>query len=115
MDEPILGEKTGNESPIDQDGIKKSMSPWANNVSSGKHDDSGHSSGEELTMVEDEMPKTSVDDGKHSLFQFALQHFRGAKERATTENGSLVMQKSKKKKGSKDNSEWTWKELVKYF
>ncbi|CAD6241372.1 GSCOCG00002698001-RA-CDS [Cotesia congregata] len=55
-----------------------------------------------------------VNDGKHSLLQYAMLNFR-----QSTENGSLKVieslknkKKSKKNKGQQDGAEWTWKEQV---
>ncbi|XP_064096638.1 unconventional myosin-XV-like isoform X3 [Macrobrachium nipponense] len=58
---------------------------------------------------------TIVHDGKHSLLQFALQHFRLSKEQGIIQSDGTLQTstKSKKKKGNKDQqAEWTWKEQV---
>ena len=56
-----------------------------------------------------------ADDGKHSLLQFALQHFRMAVEQnLVNADGTLqTKDKNKKKKGGKHNgADWTWKDQV---
>lgn len=110
-------------------GERISPTAWTKGAShSHHHDDSGHSSGGEgmspsdgsplpkASMDEETPPpKSSIDDGKHSLMQFALQYFRHAKENRIAD-GSLqaVGQKAKKKKSSKD-SELTWKHNLVQF
>ncbi|KAG0730479.1 Unconventional myosin-XV [Chionoecetes opilio] len=96
------------------------------------HDDSGHSSGGEGGMgggpesgggvpvreesVGREREASSppvVHDGKHSLLQFALQHFRLSKEQGIVQADGTLQTKTKKKKASKDSQAgWTWKEQV---
>ncbi|XP_076390888.1 unconventional myosin 10A isoform X2 [Megachile rotundata] len=72
-----------------------------------------------------------VNDGKHSLLQYAMLNFRQSTEKfemLKTADGSISgslkvieslknKKKSKKSKGQQDGAEWTWKEqvdLVKY-
>ncbi|XP_071526723.1 unconventional myosin-XV isoform X1 [Panulirus ornatus] len=82
------------------------------------HDDSGHSSGGEGggggpgSGGGGNQPV--VHDGKHSLLQFALQHFRLSKEQGIVQSdGTLQTNKTKKKKANKDHvAEWTWKDQV---
>lgn len=82
------------------------------------HDDSGHSSGGEGggggTGSGGGGNQPVVHDGKHSLLQFALQHFRLSKEQGIVQSdGTLQTNKTKKKKANKDHvAEWTWKEQV---
>lgn len=96
----------------------------------GHHDDSGHSSGGEggggiggpgsgIGMpVGDGVGRGGssppvVHDGKHSLLQFALQHFRVSKEQGIVQPDGTLQTKNKKKKGNKDSQAgWTWKEQV---
>ncbi|KAL0278610.1 UNVERIFIED_CONTAM: hypothetical protein PYX00_000382 [Menopon gallinae] len=74
---------------------------------------------------EEENAPTAVHDGKHSLLQFAIHHFRQSPEKfemLKTSDGSIsgslkVIESKKKNKekgkgGGKDPSEWTWKEQV---
>lgn len=95
----------------------------------GHHDDSGHSSGGEgggmggpgsvmgVSSVEigghgGSSPPV-VHDGKHSLLQFALQHFRVSKEQGIVQPDGTLQTKTKKKKANKDSQAgWTWKEQV---
>ena len=79
------------------------------------HDDSGHSSGGEgIGSGGSESHPSIKHDGKSPLLQFALQYFRGAKEMSISPNGTIQNNtgKTKKKRNSKDASEWTWKEQV---
>ncbi|XP_050694860.1 unconventional myosin-XV-like isoform X6 [Eriocheir sinensis] len=95
----------------------------------GHHDDSGHSSGGEgggmggpgsvmgVSSVEIGGHRGSsppvVHDGKHSLLQFALQHFRVSKEQGIVQPDGTLQTKTKKKKANKDSQAgWTWKEQV---
>ncbi|CAL4069630.1 unnamed protein product [Meganyctiphanes norvegica] len=93
-------------------------------LSSGSHthhDDSGHSSGGEGgggggSGSGGSTTQAIVHDGKHSLLQFALQHFRLAKEKGSIVQSDGTLQtnnKTKKKKNSKDSAaDWTWKEQI---
>lgn len=85
------------------------------------HDDSGHSSGGEGggggrsgSGASGSGSQPVVHDGKHSLLQFALQHFRMSKEQGIVQSDGTLQtnNKTKKKKTSKDQAEWTWKEQV---
>lgn len=89
------------------------------------HDDSGHSSGGEGggggggrsgSGASGSGSQPVVHDGKHSLLQFALQHFRMSKEQGIVQSDGTLQasnNKNKKKKTSKDQvAEWTWKEQV---
>lgn len=95
------------------------------------HDDSGHSSGGEggggmgggpgsgmgisggESVVREGSSPPVVHDGKHSLLQFALQHFRLSKEQGIVQADGTLQTKAKKKKANKDSQAgWTWKEQV---
>ncbi|XP_043211488.1 unconventional myosin-XV-like [Amphibalanus amphitrite] len=60
--------------------------------------------------------KPTQDDGKHSLLQYAMLHFRDAEEKYNMlreEGGATGSIKFEKKKGKKKGKEdWTWREQV---
>ncbi|KAF0289480.1 Unconventional myosin-XV [Amphibalanus amphitrite] len=60
--------------------------------------------------------KPTQDDGKHSLLQYAMLHFRDAEEKYNMlreEGGATGSIKLEKKKGKKKGKEdWTWREQV---
>ncbi|XP_043245681.1 unconventional myosin-XV-like isoform X2 [Amphibalanus amphitrite] len=60
---------------------------------------------------------SAVDDGKHSLLQFAMTNFRGAEERynlVKDEDGahSKMLETKNKKNKKKGKEDWTWREQV---
>jgi len=81
-------------------------------------------SGSETSHLNDPGSPTQPNDGKHSLLQFALYHFRQSPEKfdmlRNNEDGTLrsvtdSSGKAKKNKGKKSKereTEWTWKEQV---
>ncbi|KAK7013629.1 hypothetical protein SK128_022807 [Halocaridina rubra] len=105
-----------NESSIHNVSVSSQQHTTHVTLAHSHHDDSGHSSGGEGTAVMALNGNSAiVHDGKHSLLQFALQHFRLSKEQGLIQsNGTLQTNtKSKKKKNNKDHqAEWTWKEQV---
>ncbi|XP_037094410.1 unconventional myosin-XV-like isoform X2 [Pollicipes pollicipes] len=66
----------------------------------------------------DKPPGPAPDDGKHSLLQYAMLHFRDAEEKYNmlrSEDGEITgsMKLESKKKGKKKGKEdWTWREQV---
>jgi len=81
-------------------------------------------SGSETSHLNDPGSPTQPNDGKHSLLQFALYHFRQSPEKfdmlLNNEDGTLrsvtdsngKTKKSKGKKSKERETEWTWKEQV---